>query len=1019
VVREPKAPSASSPAQPVHRGRPAKLRRVVAAVACLVLVTGLPSVGSAQLQDDEFDFQGERRGRRDLDARGGRVQPSGEQRAAVESDQLVRWNRFGTPAVVTKTGAFLAEGLPADPVEATREWIAASIDLFGLSAEEVAGLEVLGVSPVGAGHAVLLRQRFDDLPAGIDGLVGVGVVDGRIAHAWSSLARDTEVTGEVQISAQDAVRAAAADIGRPLDAGDVSDARDEDGWTLFNATGFVEPARARLVAVPTPADGVRPAWETLLLRTGDAEGFSHFIDAESGDVLVRTDLVDYFNDPGNPEWAAFEVSPPLDYTTKDTRVRWCWEPAPECDVVVRNPASPVPWDVEAVTGTPWNTTRGNNARGTEKWLAPGDDTQGTVYATPSPEREYVYEWTNQWYEERCNPETTFTSPQRNDIDAAITNMFVGHNRMHDWSYHLGFTETTWNMQEHNFGRGGLENDPEHGNAQAGGIVGGPPTYTARDNANQYTPPDGVAPTTNMFLWQPIPAAFYAPCVDGDYDMTVIGHEYTHAISNRMVAGPDERLRDLQANAMGESWSDLAAMEHLHEYDLVPVDDENPWAVGPYVTSDQQRGIRNYGMNRSPLNYSNIGYDIVGPQVHADGEIWSATNFDIRTAMVQRYGDGTRDRQRRCAEGRLPAEACPGNYRWMQLVFDAWLLIPAQASMVDARDAMLAADLMRFGGRNRDLLWNAFARRGLGEAAFSNASADTAPIPDFTSPHQREATLRFQPVVPGRHGPVAAELYVGHYEARSRPVADTDPDTALGDTVALVPGTYDFVVRADGYGARRLTARVHAGHSGSLPVRLSRNLASAHNGATATGDGVNLDRLIDDTEATNWASLNAPVRGRRVIVRLDPSERAHEIGRVNVSAMLRPPIEGDADPGGQNRFTALRRFEILVCTAGSRGDCSTDAQFRSVYRSRPDAFPAVAPRPRAPDLIMRSFDIPRSHASHVQLRVLDNQCTGGSDFRGDQDDDPRHDTDCVTGSAAVSGVSQGENVRAAELQVFER
>jgi hypothetical protein len=34
-------------------------------------------------------------------------------------------------------------------------------------------------------------------------------------------------------------------------------------------------------------------------------------------------------------------------------------------------------------------------------------------------------------------------------------------------------------------------------------------------------------------------------------------------------------------------------------------------------------------------------------------------------------------------------------------------------------------------------------------------------------------------------------------------------------------------------------------------------------------------------------------------------------------------------------------------------------------------------------------------------------------------DPRHDTDCVTGSAAATGAPQGEIVRAAELQVFER
>ena len=50
----------------------------------------------------------------------------------------------------------------------------------------------------------------------------------------------------------------------------------------------------------------------------------------------------------------------------------------------------------------------------------------------------------------------------------------------------------------------------------------------------------------MYLWQPIPATFYGPCVDGDYDMSVIAHEYGHLVSNRMVAGPNAGLSGNQA-----------------------------------------------------------------------------------------------------------------------------------------------------------------------------------------------------------------------------------------------------------------------------------------------------------------------------------------------------------------------------------------------------------------------------------------------------------------------------------------
>jgi hypothetical protein len=38
---------------------------------------------------------------------------------------------------------------------------------------------------------------------------------------------------------------------------------------------------------------------------------------------------------------------------------------------------------------------------------------------------------------------------------------------------------------------------------------------------------------------------------------------------------------------------------------------------------------------NPLNFSDVAYDIVGEQVHADGEIWSATNFDIRQLFLDR------------------------------------------------------------------------------------------------------------------------------------------------------------------------------------------------------------------------------------------------------------------------------------------------------------------------------------------------------------------------------------------------
>ena len=38
----------------------------------------------------------------------------------------------------------------------------------------------------------------------------------------------------------------------------------------------------------------------------------------------------------------------------------------------------------------------------------------------------------------------------------------------------------------------------------------------------------------------------------------------------------------------------------------------------------------------PLNYGDFGFDIVGTEVHADGEIWVAVEIDLRDLFLQRY-----------------------------------------------------------------------------------------------------------------------------------------------------------------------------------------------------------------------------------------------------------------------------------------------------------------------------------------------------------------------------------------------
>ncbi|MGH2787448.1 MAG: M36 family metallopeptidase [Actinomycetota bacterium] len=1165
-----------------------KSRSIALVVAMsLVVVLGVSTAGSSARKNAAL--QSDTAGLEDLDARAGTVEPTAQQRAAVERlGARASWNEFGTPRSLIKHGGFLATGIAGrSAAEAAKSWINRNGALFKLESSET--LRVAKVSPLKGtnGRVIQFQQRFGDLRAAEGGFLTVGLKGSAVrgwsvAYASSMVTGDSSVSGSQKLTATDAWARAAADVGRAAGAADVGKVKSDREWAVFAVRGFSELQRARLVAVPTPSDGVRPAFETLLLNNekGHWTAYQHFIDAETGAVLVRKDLVMHSHPPtdaftgqvppvdgacdtdkgpwvvapgesiefvsvtadavvptndvvlhlvrdgtivasqdtlftpetliydpaddgqgtyhvrvcdfvdgaawldprdyaGNiffapvgpgdvtpypPKWKVFPAYGelgnqvhPWNYPSDDIREVWCWEDnvgqppveIPECDREVQNLASRAPWDVNARTGVPTFTTLGNNANTAEAWttpLSPGP----FGFRPVSLDREYIYDWGNEWHESDCF--TPFVPGQSHDIAAAVTNLFVMHNRMHDWSYFLGFTERHWNAQDFNFGTGNTaDRDALIGDAQAGALTGGAPSYTGRDNANMISLPDGVPPITNMYLWQPIAGAFYAPCVDGDFDMSVIGHEYGHLIENRMI-GKGGTRGGHHAGAMGESSGDLLGVEVLNEYGFVPVSDENPFSVGPYVTGNKQRGIRNYGMNfprftvpvthrpgrieeTNALNFSDMGYDIVGQQVHANGEIWSATNFDIRRALVDKYNGSFPasdvQLQQDCAEGRRPADLCPGNRRWIQIMFDAYLLMPVAPSMLDARDAYLAADMMRFGGANQQELWEAFGRRGFGENAVSTnsspegaPSSDTDPKPDFESPLHNEGTVTFN-VVASDEGntPVPARIYAGHYEARVSPIADTDPATGppdgsvppgasnLDNQAAFVAGSYDFVVHAPGYGHFRFTRSLAAGSNQTLTISMPTNVASRHKGAVATGDGApaSLPDLIDDTEATNWdepaGGPGVNTQQPRVSVDL-AGDTPRSFNTVKVSAML----------FGENRFTALRQFQIRKCTASpANAFCANPGGFTNVFTSPANAFPGFNPRPVAPEMILRTFTFPTTTATHVQIRVLHNQCTGNSAFQGEQDADPLNPTDCRTGGVALP--PRHNEVHVAELQVF--
>ena len=73
---------------------------------------------------------------------------------------------------------------------------------------------------------------------------------------------------------------------------------------------------------------------------------------------------------------------------------------------------------------------------------------------------------------------------------------------------------------------------------------------------------------------------------------------------------------------------------------------------------------------------------------------------------------------------------------------------------------------------------------------------------------------------------------------------------------------------------------------------------------------------------------------------------------------------------------------------------------------------MRPRPVAPNLNLRSFDVPDTPATHVRFVALENQCTGFAGYAGEQDNDVTNDTDCKAAS------DRDLSVRASELELFD-
>ena len=212
-----------------------------------------------------------------------------------------------------------------------------------------------------------------------------------------------------------------------------------------------------------------------------------------------------------------------------------------------------------------------------------------------------------------------------------------------------------------------------------------------------------------------------PPIDGNLDNGVITHEYAHGISGRLTGGPANSSCLSNAEQGGEGWSDF--------YGLMLTTD---WATTPLTAGPNRRGIGNYdmglpvdgpgiraypystSMSVNPLTYANVN-GTAG--VHANGTVWCSALWDMAWNIIQQEG---------AIDGNLYNSASMGgNNVALQLVTMGLKLQPCSPGFLDARDAILKADDVLYGGTHSCAIWKAFARRGMGVSAVQGLSTNAA------------------------------------------------------------------------------------------------------------------------------------------------------------------------------------------------------------------------------------------------------------------------------------------------------
>jgi extracellular elastinolytic metalloproteinase len=717
----------------------------------------------------------------------------------------------GTVREAGRTDGFLTQPSDAAAASIALDFVTTNASALGLTSEGLQSLSLANdyVSLDGTHHLSYV-QKIGGIPVFDNGLKVNVTKDGRVINVVGSpLADAATQTSSPNLSAGDAMSQARVDVGL------------QTGPFLSDSAS---PVYFRTV------DGTRIAYETSV-GTG-TQTYQSIVDAQTGKILYRRSLVDYANG------LVFDYYPGAAnggtaHTVDLTQNGWLSGSATT---------------LSGPNAHEYSDVNDNNQPDSGEETVPGSYTLSPFTPTACVPT-FVCSWdpsvANSW--------------QTNEAQSAVQ-LFYFVNNWHDHlaAAPIGFTQAAGNFQG---------NDPVLAeNLDGANTASGLPDGNHIDNANFATPPDGQSGRMQMFLWHQPGAAF--PGQDpfiaamGSDEADIVYHENTHGLSNRLVvdAQGNSTLGGGQAGAMGEAWSDWYAMDYLVDQGLqTDTSADGEVRIGNYV------GWGNDLIRTQPIDcpvgststscpggatghsggytYGDYGHIIPQVEVHADGEIWGETLWDLRNAV-----------------GSQTAE---------DLVTRAMELSPFNPSMLDERNSILQADQVDFGGSHHDTIWSVFAHRGMGYFAGSLSGDDSRPVQDFSTPPapgtpsgKLKGTVTDKDTGKPVQGVVVA--FGGHASGFPGDFAGTSKGNGTYEVKKIVFGTYpDVSASGAGYDTVVVPNKVTINAPiTSLDFQLRRDWASLGGGASVqafTGPdfsnfGCGPSSAIDQSLGNGWGSV---------------------------------------------------------------------------------------------------------------------------------------------------------------------